>query len=91
MKLCDFADSKLPTLIVNFLITLFQNNASKMLLAVMESHQDMDIVERILVKIGSPGTLVCVCVCVGGVGRGGGCGWVCGWVCVCVHMSVLNA
>ena len=40
-----------------------------MLLAVMESHQDMDIVERILVKIGSPGTLVCLCmqehVCVG--------------------------
>ena len=51
------------TLDVDFLFTLFQNNASKMLLAVMESHQDMDIVERILVKIGSPGTLVCVCVC----------------------------
>ena len=44
-----------------------------MLLAVTESHQDMDIVERILVKIGSPETLVCVCVCV-----------VCACVCVCV-------
>ena len=53
-----------------------QGNASKMLLAVTESHQDMDIVERILVKIGSPQTLVCVCGCV--------CGWVCVCVCVCV-------
>lgn len=35
-----------------------QNNASKTLLAVMESHQDMEILERILVKIGSPETLV---------------------------------
>ena len=46
------------------LFTLFQNNASKMLLAVMESHQDMDIVERILVKICSPETLVCLCMIV---------------------------
>ena len=44
-----------------------------MLLAVTESHQDMDIVERILVKIGSPQTLVCV--------------WVCVWVGVCVHVG----
>ena len=71
---------------------MLQSNASKMLLAVMESHQDMDIVERILVKIGSPGTLVCVYVC----GCGCGCvgvavgGWVgacvrvCECVCVCI-------
>ena len=57
-----------------------QGNASKMLLAVTESHQDMDIVERILVKIGSPQTLVCVWVCV----------WVgvCVGVCVCVWVGV---
>ena len=35
-----------------------QSNASKALLAVMESHQDMEIVERIYVKIGSPEQLV---------------------------------
>lgn len=35
-----------------------QNNASKALLAVMESHQDMEIVDRIYVKIGSPELLV---------------------------------
>ena len=37
---------------------LLQNNASKALLAVMESHQDPDIIDRILVKIGSSETLV---------------------------------
>ena len=35
-----------------------QNNASKALLAVMESHQDMEIVDRIYMKIGSPDQLV---------------------------------
>ena len=35
-----------------------QDNASKTLLAVMESHQDMEIVDRILLKIGTPDQLV---------------------------------
>lgn len=39
-----------------------KSNASETLLAVMESHQDTDIVERILVKIGSPDSLVSISV-----------------------------
>ena len=35
-----------------------KSNASETLLAVMESHQDMDIMDRILVKIGNPESLV---------------------------------
>ncbi len=31
-----------------------QNNAIKTLLAVMESHQDTDIIDRIMVKIANP-------------------------------------
>ena len=37
-----------------------KNNASKTLLAVMESHQDSDIIERIMLKIGNPELLVSV-------------------------------
>ena len=44
-----------------------KSNASETLLAVMESHQDMDIMDRILVKIGNPESLVR-----GGGGRDGG-------------------
>ena len=45
-----------------------KSSAIKTLLAVMESHQDSDIIDRILVKIGSPEQLVrryilCVYVC----------------------------
>ena len=35
-----------------------KSSAIKTLLAVMESHQDSDIIDRILVKIGSPDQLV---------------------------------
>jgi hypothetical protein len=35
-----------------------KKTASQTLLAVMESHQDADIIERIVLKIGSPETLV---------------------------------
>ena len=35
-----------------------KSNASKTLLAVMESHQDMDIIDRIMLKIGNPDSLV---------------------------------
>ena len=38
-----------------------KSNASETLLAVMESHQDMDIMDRILVKIGNPECLVSAC------------------------------
>jgi hypothetical protein len=38
-----------------------KKTASQTLLAVMESHQDADIIERIVLKIGSPETLVGIC------------------------------
>lgn len=37
---------------------VIQKTASQTLLAVMESHHDSDIIERIVLKIGSPETLV---------------------------------
>ena len=39
---------------------VLKSNASQTLLAVMESHQDMDIIDRILVKIGNPDSLVSI-------------------------------
>jgi len=35
-----------------------KSNACKTLLAVMESHQDMDIIDKIMLKIGNPDSLV---------------------------------
>ncbi len=37
---------------------VLKSNASQTLLAVMESHQDVEIIDRILVKIGNPDFLV---------------------------------
>lgn len=38
-----------------------KNNAVKTLLAVLESHQDSDIIDRILIKIGNPDALLEIC------------------------------
>lgn len=59
-----------------------KSSAIKTLLAVMESHQDSDIVDRILVKIGSPDQLVCVNCCT--VVTGGHV------TLLCVHNDVVN-
>ncbi len=60
--LTDQASDDSPEL--GMLAMRLKSNASKTLLAVMESHQDMDIIDRIMVKIGNPDSLVGV-ACVG--------------------------
>ncbi len=37
---------------------VLKSNASQTLLAIMESHQDVEIIDKILVKIGNPDFLV---------------------------------
>ena len=50
----------------HFCIFIFwwQCEASKTLLAVMESRTDSEMADRILLKMNQPTQLVCLCVCV---------------------------
>ena len=64
------------------LIFLWQCEASKTLLAVMESRTDSEMADRILLKMNQPTQLVCLCVFVRV--------WVCACICVLGHFVMLS-